>query len=129
MKKNWRLSASLINSFKACPTRCNAAYVLGIRTAEDTDSQRFGTNFHAILEVNGYTPGAVCPECAKTQHNPNCPLCQGEDILPDDIMEAVVTYLNATYAEVPVWKTKEEWETERVTLLYGICVSRFRWLQ
>ena len=120
-KRIWKLSASLVNSLKACPSRCHKQYVLGIRPIQDTDSQRIGTNWHKVLEIASMEPGSVCPVCAKTQSNPDCALCEGTDLLPDDIMIAVTRYLNKAYAELPVYKTIEEWETERVVLLYSLC--------
>lgn len=45
------LSASAIATFKACPTRFKFAYVDGLRPAVDTESQRVGTNWHAMHEA------------------------------------------------------------------------------
>lgn len=124
-KKNWQLSASLFGAFKACATRCNLKYVYGLVPVEDTDSQRTGTNWHRILEIAKMKPGSVCPDCSKKQKNPDCPLCQGTDFLPEDIMDAVIRHLNQAYAEVPLLKTRDEWLTERAILLYSLC--GYRW--
>ena len=74
-------------------------------------------------------PGGVC-ECmqagmdeefqSKLIANPNCSLCEGTGRLPDDIMDAVIRHLNEAYATMPLSKTIEEWETERITLLYSL---------
>lgn len=120
MKKQWRLSASFIASFKACPYRCFLKYVLGIIPAEDTDALRTGTNWHRILEIMGMRPETVCKECAnKGKKDPTCPLCSGTDILPANMVDAVIRQLNQAYETVPMSKTKDEWLTERAILLYS----------
>lgn len=51
MPKKIHLSASALQTFKACPMRYHGAYDLGIRKIEDTEAQRIGTNYHAIQEI------------------------------------------------------------------------------
>ncbi|GAG99706.1 unnamed protein product, partial [marine sediment metagenome] len=41
-------------------------------------------------------------------------------MLPDDMMDAVIRHLNQVYADRPMSKTPEEWETERIILLYSL---------
>lgn len=131
------LSATSIGCFKACPMRYYFRYELGLVPDEDTDSQRVGTNYHRIHEIADMEPGGVC-ECmhkigsgpaiitGKTvsldieSANPNCPLCGGSGELPDNIMDAVIAHLNRAYETMPISKTIEEWETERITLLYSL---------
>lgn len=122
-----KLSATSIATFKACPMRYYYKYILGLTPIEDTDSLRVGTNWHRIQEIAGMEPGGVC-ECV-TIHgadidsevsNPNCPLCSGTGRFPDDPMDAVVGHLNQAYAVPPISKTVEEWETERIILLYSL---------
>lgn len=120
MKKQWRMSASFIAALKSCPYRCYLKYVLGIVPAEDADVLRVGTNWHRLLEIMGMKPETVCPECSKTKNNPQCPLCEGTDILPANMMDAVLRQLNQAYQTVPLSKTREEWLTERAILLYSI---------
>ncbi|KKN77460.1 hypothetical protein LCGC14_0360190 [marine sediment metagenome] len=120
-KKKWRLSASFFSAFKACAMRCKLKYVLGLVPIKTTDSLRMGTNWHSILEITKMKPGSVCPECSNTKKNPECPLCEGTDILPDDMMDAVIRHLNKAYETVPMSKTKAEWLTERAILLYSLC--------
>ncbi len=125
-KKNWVLSASLMSTAKSCFYRCYMKYVLGIIPALETDSLRQGSTWHSLLEIMKLKPGTVCPECAnKSQKNPNCALCEGTDFLPDDMMDAVIRHLDKVYEEVPVSKTKEEWETEKIILLYSL--SAYNW--
>ena len=125
-KKNWQLSASLMSCAKSCFYRAYMKYVLGIIPAIETDSLRQGTNWHSLLEIMKLKPGSVCPVCAdKPQKNSNCALCEGTDFLPDDMMDAVVRHLDEVYATVPASKTKEEWETEKIVLLYSL--SAYNW--
>jgi hypothetical protein len=117
------LSASSIATFKACPFRYYYQYVLGLVSVLDTDSQRMGTNWHRIQQIASMTPGGTC-EC-KTKHPDlpqqlNCPLCEGTGIFPNDPMDAVIRELNQTYSERPLSKTPEEWEVERIILLYSL---------
>ncbi|HDY89737.1 MAG TPA: PD-(D/E)XK nuclease family protein [bacterium] len=144
-KKTWKLSASFIASFKACPYRCYLKYVLGLVPIEDTDALRMGTNWHRLLEIMGMRPETVCPECSKKQKitsaeilllnttpielaSSNCPLCEGTDILPADMMDAVVRQLNQAYETVPLSKTKEEWLAERAILLYSIAGYNWQYI-
>ena len=120
-KKRWKLSASFISSFKACSTRCYLKYVRGIVPVEKTDALRQGTNWHRILQIMGMRPETVCPECAnKGKKDLECPLCSGTDILPAEMMDAVVRQLNKSYVNIPLSKTREEWLTERAILLFSI---------
>ncbi len=95
------LSATAISAFKACPTRFRFGYVEGIRQLEDTDSQRMGTNWHKMHEVYREAINTARELGAKHAVDPF-----------DEAME----HLNAAYAEIPGFKTPEEWETERTIL-------------
>lgn len=114
------LSASAIQAFKACPMRYYYKYVLGIVPAEDTDSQRQGTNWHKILEIANLQPGSPCPTCTKQGPISACPLCSEKLKMPDNIMDAVINYLNTVYKKRPINKIAEEWEIERIILLYSL---------
>jgi len=121
----WKLSASLIMALKACPMRCYIQYILGYRPIEDTDALRMGTNWHAIQEINGLPPGGPCPNCVpkgakEAKPDPDCILCHGTLKLPDNIMDAVIAVLNKAYTERPISKSADEWETERIKLLYSL---------
>ncbi len=137
MTKPMSLSATSIGCYKACPMRYYHRYVLGIVPVEDTDALRIGSNYHRIHEIADMEPGGVC-ECVHKidsgpeiiigntplpdveSANPNCPLCSGAGVFPDDPMDAVIAHLNEAYATPPISKTTEEWETERITLLYSL---------
>ncbi len=124
------LSASSIGAFKSCPIRFRNAYVYGIRRVEDTESQRVGTNWHLLLETAALVPGSDCPECemnfaAGDQFDPEqCVICEGTNVVPDDIMEAVTRVLNKAYENV-VSADPEAKEVERVTLLHAL--AGYRW--
>lgn len=137
MKKQWRLSASFISSFKSCPTRCYDKYVLGLVPVEDTDSQRVGTSWHKLLEIIRLKSGSICPDCQKPdgeyfifdikQEGVECPLCQDTGKLPTDMMDVVIRYLNQVYNIPPASKTIEEWAVERAILLYSLCGYNWRY--
>lgn len=127
MKRQWKLSASFFGAFKACAMRCYLKYVLGIIPDEDTDAQRQGTNWHKCLEIMGMKPGELCPECTATHPDSDCPLCEGTCVLPNEMMDAVIRYLNEVYETVPMSKTREEWLTERAILLYSLCGYNWRY--
>jgi len=110
----FHLSASAISAFKACPTRFRLAYREGLRTAEDTDSQRIGTNWHALHEV---------------YHNAYC-VYDSEQGDPDDIaLNAAIEHLNERYAgdAIPASKTTEEWDVERQQLLMSFLGYLWYW--
>lgn len=106
----YHLSASSIASFKACPTRFRLQYREGLRTAEDTDSQRVGTNWHAMHERY-----AEALEAWKTDES------ESENAERSDqneyALNAVVTLLNERYTNVPSYKTPQEFALERTVLL------------
>jgi len=93
----FHVSASSVAAFKACPTRFRLQYREGIRQAVDMDSQRVGTNWHAMHEAYANT----------------------------STIDAVVEHLNKAYAERPNYKTAEEWELER-TILFVSFVA-YQW--
>ena len=101
------LSASAIAAFKACPTRYLLGYREGLRPAEDTESQRMGTNWGALHEVyyNAYADS----------HN------------EATSFDAAVEHLNERYEQVPSTITPEDWETERQILLISFIGYRWYW--
>jgi len=125
------LSASSINAYKSCPVRFRNAYVYGIRPIEDTESQRIGTLWHLLLETASLVPGSVCTACTPCKDNighfePDieCPICEGSDIVPDDIMTVVTRVLNRTYEGIE-FNDPTAKEIERVTLLHAL--AGYRW--
>ncbi len=121
MNKPMSLSATSIGCYKSCPMRYYHRYVLGLVPVEDTDALRIGSNYHRIHEIADMEPGGVCG-CIKKGPGVtfDCSLCSGSGRFPDDPMDAVIAHLNQTYATPPISKTIEEWETERITLLYSL---------
>lgn len=102
----FHLSASSIQAFKACPQRFRLAYREGLRTDRDTDSQRAGTNWHAMHETYanvfneawGHEGGLLGPECAEIA------------------LKAVVALLNQRYNDIPSWADALAWALEREVL-------------
>lgn len=125
MSNKTYLSASAIKDFKACPIRYRNAHHYGIRPIVDTEAQRVGTNWHGIQEINGMKPGGECPNTLDHELQEPCPLCNNTGILPDDLMESVVRYLNQVYGEIPDSMDKEKLEIERIILLYSL--SGYNW--
>ena len=116
-----RLSASAIEAYKACPARFLLGYVYGWQSEKEKDSLRVGTNWHRCHEILHLKPNTKCPECLRHEKlRPDCDLCAGTGVLPASMMDSVVRFLNREYAIVPENKTREEWETERIKLLYSL---------
>ena len=129
MSDNLSLSATSIQCYKACPMRYYYRYILGLTPIEDTDALRVGTNYHRIQEIYDAEPGGVC-ECGiavgdRVYAPGDCVLCGGMGVNPADPMDAVIRHLNERYSTPPLSKTVEEWETERITLLYTLV--GYRW--
>lgn len=106
----FHLSASAIQAFKACPQRFRLAYREGIRSDQDTDSQRVGTHWHALHEVyqNAFKPNDPYTEEAH-----------------EAAFDAAIEHLNECYAKVPDHKDSTEWALERQVLL--ICFIGYLW--
>jgi hypothetical protein len=47
-------------------------------------------------------------------------MCQNLGTFPDNPMDAVIRHLDQAYAVAPISKTVEEWEVEKITLLYSL---------
>ena len=119
------LSATSIGCFKQCPKRYYFRYILGLTPIEDTDALRVGTNYHRVQEIYDAEPGGVCKECNGCELTLACTLCNGTGQNPSDPMDAVIRHLNERYSTPPVSKTIEEWETEKITILYTLI--GYRW--
>ena len=124
-RDNWRLSASWINEFKACPMRCYYKYILGLRPIEKTDALRMGTNWHKLLEIMELKQGGLCPDCHPGDVTDNCPLCDGTGVFQNSPMDAAIRYIDLVYAEVPPNKAREEWLIEKTILIYSL--SAYNW--
>ncbi len=118
------LSASSIGAFKSCPIRFRNAYVYGIRKIEDSESQRVGTNWHLLLETAALVPGSDCPNAPCHEDPEPCMICEGTNVVPDDIMEVVTRVLNKAYEGIE-FNDPEAKEIERVTLLHAL--AGYRW--
>jgi len=122
-----RLSATADADFQACQRRYQLAYLYDLTKDTDKDSLRLGGNWHRCHELCELKAGAVCPDCSRHEAiDPNCYVCGGTGYVLADTMDRVARYLSHAYAVVPDNKTRDDWETERVTLLYSL--SGHRWL-
>ncbi len=126
-QKEWWLSATWVDCFKACPYRCYLKYILRVLPVKKTDSLRVGTNWHRLLEIMGMIPESPCPDCHPGNVNPDCSLCEGTGILPKKLMDAAIREINQAYAIVPDYKEQEEWEIERIILLYTLSGYNWYW--
>lgn len=128
MSDTIKMSATSIGCFKACPKRYFYRYILGLAPIEDSDALRVGTSYHRVQEIYDAEPGGVC-ECQYAEPvgeaDPNCTLCEGTGVNPDNPMDAVIRHLNERYSVPPISKTVEEWETEKITILYTLV--GYRW--
>ena len=116
----FRISASSIAAFKACPVRFRLGYVEGIRKVEDTDAQRIGTNWHSLHEVyhNAFS------DWHWEEQSDGRPEERHEAAL-----EAAVEYLNQRYVDTPMPSTKtiEEWDVERQILITSFIGYLWYW--
>ncbi len=122
-----RLSATADSDFQACQERYFLSYILDLTKDVDKDSTRVGTTWHALHEIIEHKADTVCPVCQRhEQIDPDCYVCGGTGYVLKDEMDRVARYLTRQYAVVPANKTRDDWEVERVTLLYSL--SGHRWL-
>lgn len=91
MPRPIHLSATAIREFLHCPSCYRYGYIEGLRPDVETESQRTGTNYHAMHEIYRKTLG-------------------------DGAFNAAVDHLNSAYAAIPVGSDAEEWERERRTI-------------
>ena len=120
------LSASAIETFKACPTRFKLKYVDRIVPIEDTDAQRIGTNWHMLLEVLSLEPESVCRDCAKlNQPVTSCLYCGGTGFLPKDTMDIAVRFLRDAYTNGGILVAGRE--VEYYTLLNALAGYNWYW--
>ena len=110
------LSASAINDFRACPIRWRNAYLYGLRPIVDKDSLRQGSVWHRCLALLSSKPGGECVQCS----GETCQICGGTRKLPDNLLDAIITYVNQEYSEVPPNKTYEDWVIERAIILSSL---------
>ncbi len=98
-RKNWRLSATRIKTFKACPMRHALKYIRRIHKAEESDALRMGTNWHTVLEVYSRN---------------------------NNFDEAVLA-LDTAYENRPLSKSYEEWAAEKAKLAYSLSGYIWYW--
>lgn len=113
------LSPSAITLYKQCPYAYYLQYIYGLRPAEDADALRIGTNWHEVARILDLKPNQICPDCGpKSEPNYECPFCCGGDEIPEDLIEAVISFLDKAYADKTVHDS-DKFELERTRLLYA----------
>ncbi len=92
-----QLSTTAVSCFKMCPMRYFYRYILRLLPELESESQRFGTNWHKIMEILGSSvePGGELP------------------------LSKVANHLNETYGQIPGGVDPTDWMTEKVKLLYS----------
>lgn len=116
--QQFRISASSVRAFKACPTLWRLVYREGVRPAADTDAQRVGTNWHAMHEVYANALAKFAADEMDTQ--------EGAD-LEEYARSRVLEHLNQQYVDLPEYKTLAEWALEREVLLMSFIGYRWYW--
>jgi hypothetical protein len=120
IKKQIKLSASSISALKACPQRFRLAYIAGIRPAEDTESQRMGTNWHAMHET--YQQAGL-----KASIEDELGVL-GDPEYAKIALDAAIQSCYAAYADkIPASKTPEEWAVEREILVRSFIGYHWFW--
>ena len=116
-----RLSATSLQDWEECKFRFLYSYVYGLQPIAEKDSLRIGTSWHGCHEIYRMVPQSKCPKCHKRGYiRPDCYLCSGTGVLPDDMMTAVLNFLNYRYQAAPNGKTVTEAVVERIKMLYGL---------
>ena len=122
-----RLSPSAIQSMMMCSFKYLYGYIYGLEPDKEKDSYRIGTIWGRCHEILGMLPQGKCPDCFRAEEiREDCYLCEGTGVLPSDLMDAVIRYLNFVYSDVPDGKTAEQMEVERIQILYS--VSGYKWI-
>lgn len=122
----FHISASSIQSLKACPQRFRLNYREGLRTDKDTDSQRMGTNWHGMHEVYAATL-AEYRELQGTVMVRGGPSTPDKTLASEFALTAVIEHLNSRYEKMPNTKTPFEWALERQILLTSFVGYLWRW--
>ena len=113
-------SATSITDFKQCTMLYYLRHVLRLRPIEDADVLRVGTNWHRCLEILTLVSGSRCYYCTDREFPlKDCPICEGNGIIPDDLRMALIRHLNKAYENRPPSKNLTDWEVERTILLYS----------
>lgn len=116
-----RLSASSNSDFLDCQRRYLLSYVYGLKPEKEKEVLRIGSHWHKLHELLELVPESYCPRCAKrTEVSPDCYICDGTGRVPAVPMDCVIRYLNKAYLKTPDNMTADEWELERVKLLYSL---------
>jgi hypothetical protein len=105
------VSATSLQTYKACPVRYRIGYVEGIRLAEDPPPFRMGTAWHRGLEVLEMIAGTLVGDVAITE---------------DNRLEIAVTEATAVYQDIPAWADATEWAVEREIVANAL--AAYHWL-
>ncbi len=123
-----RLSATANADYLACQCRYKLAYLYDLTADKDKDSTRIGGNWHRMHELCELKADTVCPDCSRREEIwPDCYICGGTGYVLSDPIDRVSRYLTDAYAVIPDSKTRDDWELERVILLYSLVGHRWQY--
>ena len=105
------VSATSLQTYKACPIRYRIGYVEGIRLAEDPPPFRMDTAWHRGLEVLEMIAGTLVGDV---------------EITEDNRLEIAVTEATAVYQDIPAWADATEWAVEREIVANAL--AAYHWL-
>jgi len=127
-RRQYKLSASFIAAFKACPMRAYLGYIEGIRPEQVTEAHRVGTNYHTGLELLSMEPGSVCRPCSDLAiPDPDCVFCVGNGFVREGTpVENVWEWLDEKYHSFPVNIDPNKWLKEKAVLANAIAC--YSWL-
>ena len=115
------VSATSLQTYKACPVRYRIGYVEGIRLAEDPPPFRMGTAWHRGLEVLEMIEGTTLETPDRADGASNM-----ISLTEENRLELVVTLATAVYQDIPAWADATEWAVEREIVANAL--AAYHWL-
>lgn len=126
-----KLRASGIRAYKACPRRYQLGTVEGLAPAQESDSARMGTVWHALHEVyyralrSAQETQFAADHLGETLHDP-VTWAQVRPVEPwVEAKEEALAWLGERYRLVPHFKTPDEWRLEQTIL--STCFVGYLW--
>jgi hypothetical protein len=92
-----KMSPSSLGTLQSCPYKYYLKYIKGIDVVEPSENLRIGSVWHKCLEILAMSEVEGAP----------------------NRIEAVTDYLNDLYEDKPDFKTEEEWQLEKIKMLYA----------
>lgn len=127
--KRYDISASSMAAYKKCPVSFKLGYREGLRRDEDTESQRMGTNWHAIHEIYHAEIAHARTVDAEIRADHPDKIVKGDPAESGHAngISAVINHLNDRYAKMPVSFDPIAWDLERQILLTSFIGYLWYW--